>query len=290
MHPFELYSGAVGITSTAAVLLSAVLSDGVKDRVRNSMFGNDDLEFSSSEAAEAIVEDITSNDQGNFSFTRFVVIYAVSNAAVFTLLRVFNPDCQFQIDGENRLDLIVLAVVIGAIWYSLSFLESRVFLSVIRRVPESWRLLFVVIDLIATHLIVIFCISVFSLTNLGISQLLHVNADGGWNAIFQYSKGLISIENGIDQIVFAQYLSAYTVTIILWLQLFMTMAARFLLRRPTDSSDDGNKQQKRSIRLVPPFIQSWIKPTADPFMVWALILILIETVAFVLHWSFTILI
>ncbi|NOX95261.1 MAG: hypothetical protein GXP04_09265 [Alphaproteobacteria bacterium] len=275
----QIYFNIVGIISTFGILAGATLSDQVKDTIHQSLFSDKDLETSSYDATAALIGEFTQSKTGRFSFAKLFILFAVTNAVVFILLRMWNPDLSFQ--TQNHWALITISAVIGFIWFSVSFVASQMILSFMRYTPDKLQLLLAAADLIVTHIIIVMCILLGLSLNVGLEGLFTITESSILARAWDATRQIYTFNNGVDLVVFAQYVSAFIVTAILWLQIIIAATARSLKIRDSSSPQQFDKQKFWNLRYLRLSLGKWIKPDADPIIVSTLISILCLTFVFI---------
>ncbi len=282
----DLYGNVVGITSTFGILLSAVTSDHHKEKIRRAMFSDDDLESASYDATEAFLHDVTQGPGGRFSFIRLFALYATINAAVFFVLRFLQPNYTFQLEDANHWTLIALASFLGLIWFVVSFFASQIILRFIKTIPDALQLGLTVVDFIVTHIIIVACVFLFVFLNLGVGLLFETTGGNIASIAYGYTIQIFMLDNGIDQVLLAQYISAFAVTAILWIQILVASLTRFLRVRETETVVEPKKKHSWNLRFLRLSLGRWIKPNAEPFMVGTLIFIFLETIIIFAFWLY----
>jgi len=277
----ELWVMAVSITVPVFGLMGALASENFRERFTAVLIGGDDLETTSSKATEALIGQLTGREDSGLSIRKVVVLSVSLSLLLLLLMRALWAAPPFFDEAwaaDERALALGLCLAFGVGWFAVTLLVSRFFLRQIQDAGNiAQNVLAIALPFIA-HFLIALIVWLALTVNIGAALLISLEGANYPGVAVGLFGDLFVVQNGVEQLLFAEYFVAFSVAILYWMQTVIGVISRALHDRREPEKQNSIERMGGPLRsFIRRFIfGTWADPSKHPFSAAALLAILIE--------------
>ncbi len=276
----QLWLGLVGATAAIFTVVAAIAKEDTTRRFAEILIGREDVEAASSAVVRGLVDDALGEHGGSWSLRRIVFIYCGGLLPLMFFLRLLNNQPEFSLPGTDTVSfafLLVLQIAAGGVMFALAVAVGHGFMSIVERAGDFMQIVLGFVLIIAIHALYANFYWLLGYLRIGYEELNIVPMNYG-SAIYALPQdGLTHPQNGLQQIAFAQYLVAFMVPFLFWVQVILGNVTRFMDRLPQSVSEEPAPELRVWQKMIRLLIGWWGDAEKQPFLVAGLIGIFLES-------------